>query len=159
MAVQTERGKVHASGSVDRATHDVKAEAIEQANAIADSDGPGDYFAGQLAEAKRLNERKYSDEPEGRLAKFGQNVDLVGLAIALVVVGVVFYVGLKVMSTTEESAGLDTSKNPENRTAFENSSADLTNGIADAYAMSGILFIVLILTGVVGLLIGLRGRR
>lgn len=128
-----------------------KREAVHQgANAMA-ADGPGDYVRGQLDEARQLSRK--DDEPSGRLATFGQNVDLVGLAIALVVVGVVMYVGLNVMSTTESSTEL------ANDSEFSNASTDLTGGIADAYSLSGILFLVLILTGVVGLLLGLRGRR
>ena len=166
MSVTTERGMVHTSGLRDRvatrvadAKRAVVEEAAFQAVRAANADGFGDYLARQLVEARALNAERYPEAPEGHFARAGQNVDLVGLAIALVVVGVVMYVGLNVMSTTEQSAGLDTSADPGNRTEFENASVDLTGGISDAYSLSGILFLVLILTGVVGLLLGLRGRR
>lgn len=136
---------------------DVVGEAAVHAGRVATADGPADYLRGEVAEARRLS--RDVDDDAGMVRRAGQNVDLVGLAIALVVVGVVMYVGLNVMSTTEQSAGLDTSADPGNRTQFENASVDLTGGISDAYSLSGILFLVLILTGVVGLLLGLRARR
>jgi len=166
MSVTTERGRTHTAGLRDRlgtrladAKTAVTHEAAVQALRVAGADGFGDYLEGQLEDARELHAARHPEPAEGLVARAGQNVDLVGLAIALVVVGVVMYVGLNVMSTTEQSAGLDTSADPGNRTQFENASADLTGGISDAYSLSGILFLVLILTGVVGLLLGLRGRR
>jgi len=144
---------------LQRAKTAVAEEAATHAVRAANSDGFRDYVEAQVDDARAINARKHPKEPQTRFGRAGQNVDLVGLAIALVVVGVVMYVGLNVMSTTEQSAGLDTSADPANRTAFENASVDLTSGIADSYSLSGILFLVLILTGVVGLLLGLRGQR
>lgn len=159
MSVVTERGQVHTAGPLDKAKHKlgkakegVKREALTHATRVAMSDNIVDFSRMQVDDARELNDQRWSDDG-GRLAKFGQNVDLVGLAIALVVVGVVMYVGLNVMSTTESSTELD------NDSEFSNASSDLTSGIADSYSLSGILFLVLILTGVVGLLLGLRGRR
>ena len=178
MQAQTAHGSVTgpmaaARERLDAATEKAKEEAKYQLAMAAMADGWIDHLRGQVDEAKRLSRKprgsEFLDEQDayrrrqrrdpGLVARAGQNVDLVGLAIALVVVGVVMYVGLNVMSTTEKSAGLDTSADPGNRTQFENASADLTGGISDAYSLSGILFLVLILTGVVGLLLGLRARR
>jgi len=160
MSVTTERGRTHTAGLRDRlgarladAKTAVTHEAAVQALRVAGADGFGDYLEGQLEDAHELHAARHPEPAEGRLARAGQNVDLVGLAIALVVVGVVMYVGLNVMSTTEQSTELDSGSE------FQNASEDLTSGIADAYSLSGILFLVLILTGVVGLLLGLRGRR
>jgi len=114
MSVTTERGMVHTSGLRDRigtrladAKRAVVEEAAFQAVRAANADGFGDHLTRQLVEAKALNDERSAEAPEGRLARAGQNVDLVGLAIALVVVGVVMYVGLNVMSTTEQSTELD----------------------------------------------------
>lgn len=159
MSVTTERGRLHTAGPTDRLKTRLSAakqrlleEAATQGLRVATSGGPADYAKRQLEDARQLNNRRW-DGREGRTATFGQNVDLVGLAIAMVIVAVVFYVGLVVMSQTEQSAELD------NDSEFQNASESLTSGIADAYSLSGILFLVLILTGVVGLLLGLRGRR
>jgi len=132
------------------AKHNIKVEATNQLAAAAAADGAVDHLRGQVDEARAVSRQPSNT---GRLGRAGQNVDLVGLAIALVVVGVVMYVGLNVMSTTEQSTEV------ESNSEFANASADLTNGISDAYSLSGILFLVLILTGVVGLLLGLRARR
>ena len=159
MPAVTERGQVHTTGPIDKAKHKlnqakegIKREALTHGARVAMSDDAADFVQMQMDDARELNDQRWDDDG-GRVAKFGQNVDLVGLAIALVVVGVVMYVGLNVMSTTEQSTQLD------NNSEFNNASQDLTGGIADAYSLSGILFLVLILTGVVGLLLGLRGRR
>jgi len=170
MPAQTASARSVAGAARNRlsdAKRNVKREAVAQLAAAAAADGPVDHLRGQVDEARRLSRKEPGDEflaeqeqyrrrqrrDPGRLARAGQNVDLVGLAIALVVVGVVMYVGLNVMSTTEQSTEL------EQNSEFGNASADLTGGISDAYSLSGILFLVLILTGVVGLLLGLRGRR
>ena len=160
MSVTTERGMVHTAGLRDRvgtrladAKTAIMQEAAVQSLRVAGADGFQDYLEMQLEDAHELHEARHPEPAEGMIARAGQNVDLVGLAIALVVVGVVMYVGLNVMSTTEQSTEL------ESGSAFQNASTDLTGGIADAYSLSGILFLVLILTGVVGLLLGLRGRR
>jgi hypothetical protein len=152
---------------LDAATENAREEAKHQLLMAAMADGPIDHLRSQVDEARWLSRKprgsKFLNDQEvyrrrqrrdqGVIARAGQNVDLVGLAIALVVVGVVMYVGLNVMSTTEQSTELD------NNSEFNNASQDLTGGIADAYSLSGILFLVLILTGVVGLLLGLRARR
>ena len=172
MQAQTAHGSVTgpmaaARERLDAAKKNAKEEAKHQLAMAAMADGWIDHLRGQVGEAKRLslkprgseflNEqdayRRRQRRDPGLVARAGQNVDLVGLAIALVVVGVVMYVGLNVMSTTEQSTELD------NSSEFSNASEDLTGGIADAYSLSGILFLVLILTGVVGLLLGLRARR
>jgi len=160
MSVTTERGRTHTAGLRDRvgarlddAKTALKQEALVHGARAAMSDGMGDFVATELEDARELNEKRWNDQPDTKLHRAGQNVDLVGLAIALVVVGVVMYVGLNVMSTTEQSTEL------ESGSEFSNASEDLTSGIADSYSLSGILFLVLILTGVVGLLLGLRGRR
>jgi hypothetical protein len=84
------------------------------------------------------------------LARAGQSVDIVGTVLALIVVGVISYVGLMVMSETQSSTEL------ESGSEFNNASGDLTSGVATAFGLMEVVFIVLLLSVIIGVLVGLR---
>lgn len=77
--------------------------------------------------------------------------DLPGVMIVLVVAGVVGFIGLQVMSTTIDTAGL-ASGDP-----LYNASQALVEAIDSAWGLVGVAFIVVILAVIVVYLYGLRG--
>jgi hypothetical protein len=79
--------------------------------------------------------------------------DLPGVAIVLIVAGVVLFVGIQVMSQVIEQTGLQ-SDDP-----LYNASEEIETGLNDAFGLFGVLFLVLILSVVVVYLYGLRGRE
>jgi len=78
--------------------------------------------------------------------------DLPGVAIVLVIAGVVGFVGLQVMSTVVETT------NVEEGDAFYNASNSLQDAVDNAWGLFGVAFIVLILSVIIVYLYGLRGR-
>jgi len=93
---------------------------------------------------------------DGLMARAGQSADIVGVMITITIAAVIGYIGLQVASTTENSAGFDTSKDPANRTAFENSSQNLTAGLESAFSLAEVVFIVLLLGVIIAVLVTLR---
>jgi hypothetical protein len=79
-------------------------------------------------------------------------VDLPGVAIILVISGVVAFVGIQVMSTVVTTTGLSQGD------AFYNASQSLQTAIDNAWGLFGVGFIVLILSVVIIYMYGLRGR-
>lgn len=78
--------------------------------------------------------------------------DLPGVAIVLVIAGVVAFVGLQVMSTVVDTTAISEGD------AFYNASTSLQEAITNAWGLFGVAFIVLILTVIIIYLYGLRGR-
>lgn len=89
---------------------------------------------------------------QSAIASFGQNVNLVGVVLSLVVVGVIALVGVLVMSTVSESTSLD------NNSSFYSGQQDIIDGLNSAFGLMEVVFIVLLLSAIIALLIGLRGR-
>lgn len=77
--------------------------------------------------------------------------DLPGVMIVLVVAGVVGFIGLQVMSTTIDTAGLAIGD------PLYNASQALVEAIDSAWGLVGVAFIVVILAVIVVYLYGLRG--
>ena len=78
--------------------------------------------------------------------------DLPGVAIVLVIAGVVGFVGLQVMSTVVDTTSISQGE------AFYNASNSLQTAIDNAWGLFGVAFIVLILSVIIIYLYGLRGR-
>lgn len=117
---------------------------------------PRQHFKHQYRRAKR---KAATPDPDAPLAvRVGQNVDVVGVILTIIVAAVVGYVGLIVGSDTEDATGFNTSQNAENQTAFENSSESLTGGIETSYSLVEVVFITLMLALIIGTLVGLRRR-
>jgi len=96
--------------------------------------------------------------PNGWTARAGQSMDIVGIFLTITVAAVVGYVGLTVMSKTENAGSVDTSPTRENQSEFANASEDLTSGVGTSMGLSEVVFIVLILGAIIGVLVGLRRR-
>ncbi|PSQ93560.1 MAG: hypothetical protein BRD52_00985 [Bacteroidetes bacterium SW_4_67_19] len=86
----------------------------------------------------------------GLLVRAGQSVDLVGVMLTITVAAVVGYVGLSVMSTTEDTADFTSGS------AFDNASTSLTSGIESAFSLAEVVFIVLLLGVIITILVTLR---
>jgi len=78
--------------------------------------------------------------------------DLPGVLIALIVAGVVGFVGIQVMSTVVDTTSV-TSGDP-----FYNASQSLQTGFDDAFGLIAVAFLVIVLAVIVTYLYGLRGR-
>lgn len=78
--------------------------------------------------------------------------DLPGVAIVLIVAGVVLFVGIQVMSQVIDQTGL-AQDDP-----LYNASQDVQSGLNNAFGLFGVAFLVVILSVVVVYLYGLRGR-
>jgi hypothetical protein len=88
-------------------------------------------------------------------AQSGQ--DLPGVAIVLIVAGVVLFVGIQVMSQVIEQTELEGGENTTNDPLY-NASQSIEEGLNDAFGLFGVAFMVVILSVVVVYLYGLRGR-
>lgn len=81
-----------------------------------------------------------------------QQMDLVAVMITVIIAGVVGYVGINIMSNTQETTGLS-SGDP-----FYSSQSNLTDGLQSFFSQLSTVFIVIILVVVIGYLMLLRGR-
>jgi len=78
--------------------------------------------------------------------------DLPGVLIALIVAGVVGFVGIQVMSTVVDTTSISQGQ------PFYNSSQALQTGFDDAFGLVAVAFLVIVLAVIVTYLYGLRGR-
>lgn len=108
---------------------------------VASAPGP---FSSRPAE--RMAERTGS----ATLARAGQRVDVVGAVLSLIIVAVIAYVGLDVIGEVESSTDVSGSSD------LQNASTDLDNGIESAFGLMGVVFLVILLSVVIGLFLGLR---
>lgn len=86
------------------------------------------------------------------ITRLGQQLDLVAVMITLVIAGVVGFVGINVMSNTQETTAL------QQGDSFYNASQDLTEAISNAWGQLGTVFTVIILVVIVSYLVVLRSR-
>lgn len=82
----------------------------------------------------------------------GQATDLPGVLLALVIAGVIGYIGIFVMSEVSAETQLG-----ENDSLY-NASQNMDSAIDSAFSLVGIAFIVLILSVVIVYLYAVRGR-
>jgi len=93
----------------------------------------------------------YSPDPEaGVVKRAGQQGGLVGTVLGITIAAVVAYVGITVMSKTESTAEYN------DGSAFDNASGSVTSGVEGAMGLLEVVFIVLLLSLIVGALVGLR---
>jgi ammonia channel protein AmtB len=81
-----------------------------------------------------------------------QRLDLVAVMVTVIIAGVVGYVGINIMSNTEQTTGLQ-SGDP-----FYNSQTNLTDGLQSFFSQLSTVFVVIVLVVVIGYLMLLRGR-
>lgn len=94
-----------------------------------------------------------------RLNGLQQRLDLVSVMITVIIAGVVGYVGIQIMSSTSENAGLSGyTTDTTNNTVWQNSTLELHNGLNSFFSQIGTVFIVIVLVVVIGYLMLLRGR-
>lgn len=105
-----------------------------------------------VEEAKR--EVDYDDELDttARSMVAGQDRDLVGVMLTVIVAAVIGYAGLVVMSRTENTAEFDSNSE------FQNSSNSLSGGIETFFSMVEVVFIAIVLGLIIGALLFLRRR-
>jgi hypothetical protein len=103
---------------------------------------------------------KYAAEDDaGHLRRAGQQGGLVGTVLGITIAAVVAYVGIQVLSRTQDASGIDQSvaeNDPANATEFENASLSVTTGVESGMSLLEVVFIVLLLSLIVGALVGLR---
>jgi hypothetical protein len=78
--------------------------------------------------------------------------DLVGVMLVIVIAATVGYVGLNVLSTTEQATDV------QDGSRFDNASSSLTTGVESAFSLAEVVFIVLFLGIIITVLVGLRRR-
>lgn len=83
----------------------------------------------------------------------GQGMDLPGVMILLVVAGVIGFIGLQVMSTVINTAGIAGNQ------PLAGAEDNFTTAIEDSWGLIGVAFIVVVLAVIVVYLYGIRGRR
>lgn len=84
------------------------------------------------------------------LARAGQRVDVVGAVLSLIIVSVIAYVGLDVVAEVESNT--DVSGNSD----LTNASNSLDSGVEGAFSLMGVVFLVILLSVIIGLFLGLR---
>lgn len=88
-----------------------------------------------------------------------QRLDLVSVMITVIIAGVVGYVGINIMSSTSDNAGLDGyTTDTANNSQWQNSTLELHNGLEDFFSQLGTVFVVIVLVVIIGYLMLLRGR-
>lgn len=87
--------------------------------------------------------------------KVGQQVDLVGAMLTVGIAGVIGYVLLFAMQSTEDAAGLADQQNA----TFGDASANITSGVVDAFGLAPVVFIIIFLVVAIGYLTMLRRRN
>lgn len=83
----------------------------------------------------------------------GQATDLPGVMLALIIAGVIGFIGVFVMSEVQGETSL------ESGDPLFNASESMESAIESAFGLVGIAFIVLILSVVIVYLYAVRGRR
>jgi len=97
------------------------------------------------------NLRKLKEDKSAQMG--GGGMDLPSVMIVLVIAAVVGFVGLQVMSTVIDSAGL------QQGDPLYNSSESLQDAVNNAWSLIGVTFLVVILSVIIFYLYGLRGGR
>jgi ammonia channel protein AmtB len=88
-----------------------------------------------------------------------QRLDLVAVMITVIIAGVVGYVGISIMSNTSQSSGLgDYTADTANNTQWQNTTLNLHDGLNQFFSQIQTVFVVIVLTVVIGYLMLLRGR-
>jgi ammonia channel protein AmtB len=87
-----------------------------------------------------------------RMTALRQRLDLVAVMITVIIAGVVGYVGINIMSNTEQSTGL------ADGDPFYDSQNNLTDGLQQFFSQLQTVFVVIVLVVVIGYLMLLRGR-
>lgn len=82
-----------------------------------------------------------------------QNFDLVAVMITVIIAGVVAYVGVNIMSNTQESTNISEGD------PFYQSQTDLTSGLQQFFGQLETVFVVIVLVVVISYLMMLRGGR
>jgi hypothetical protein len=136
-----------AAGRVKRTAMDRLIQAQLDATGVRE-DGPG-YV---VAEAKREVGYESDRETTVRSLAAGQDRDLVGVMLTVIVAAVIGYAGLVVMSRTENTAEFDSNSE------FQNSSNSLSGGIETFFSMVEVVFIAIVLGLIIGALLFLRRR-
>jgi hypothetical protein len=94
-----------------------------------------------------------------RTSALRQRLDLVAVMITVIIAGVVGYVGINIMSSTSDTAGMgDYTSDPANNTQWQNTTLDLHNGLEQFFSQLGTVFTVIVLVVIIAYLMLLRGR-
>jgi len=82
-----------------------------------------------------------------------QRLDLVSVMVTVIIAGVVGYVGINIMSNTQDTTNLSSGD------AFYSSQENLTDGLQSFFSQLGTVFVVIVLVVIIGYLMLLRGQR
>ena len=85
-------------------------------------------------------------------AQVGGRLDLMAIMITVIAAGVTGYVGLNVMTTTHDQAGITSSS------IFYDAQTNLTDGVTSFFGGLGTVFTVIVLVVILSYLMLLRGR-
>jgi hypothetical protein len=105
-----------------------------------------------------VDEAKYAvdyDEEQATTARSlvaGQDRDLIGTMLTVIIAAVIGFAGLVVMSRTESTTSF------ESNSAFDNSSQSLSGGVETFFSMVEVVFIAIVLSLIIGALLFLRRR-
>ena len=81
-----------------------------------------------------------------------QRLDLVSVMVTVIIAGVVGYVGINIMSNTQDTTNLASGD------AFYSAQTNLTDGLQSFFSQLGTVFVVIVLVVIIGYLMLLRGR-
>ena len=94
-----------------------------------------------------------------RARQLPQRLDLVSVMITVIIAGAVGYVGINIMSSTADNAGLaGYNTDVANNTQWQNITLDLQDGLNSFFSQLGTVFVVIVLVVIIGYLMLLRGR-
>jgi len=87
-----------------------------------------------------------------RLKALKQRLDLVAVMVTVIIAGVTGYVGINIMSSTQDTTGLSSGD------TFYDAEQNLTDGLESFFSQLGTVFVVIVLVVIIGYLMLLRGR-
>jgi hypothetical protein len=134
----------------DRVTRSVMETAIQSQLDATGLQQDGLEYA--VEEAKREVDYDEEQATTARTLVAGQDRDLIGTMLTVIIAAVIGFAGLVVMSRTESTTSF------ESNSAFDNSSQSLSGGVETFFSMVEVVFIAIVLSLIIGALLFLRRR-
>lgn len=83
--------------------------------------------------------------------QLGQATDLIGVAVSVIAVGVIVFVGISIMASTRDQAAVN------NSSAFYQPMVEFTNTMGDMFGYIGLAMLAALASVIIGYLVAFRG--
>lgn len=96
-------------------------------------------------------EHSQIDRSRSRAVQLGQGGDLIGVAVGVIAVGVIVFVGISIMASTREQAAVNESS------AFYDPMVEFTTTMGDMFGYIGLAMLAALASVIIGYLVAFRG--